>query len=67
MRMSPGFEQRGDLLDDLIDRGPGLDHDHHLARPLQDGDQFLDGVAADDVLALGPAGDEVVHAGLRCG
>ncbi len=54
------LEQRGDLLDHLIDGRAGLDHDHDLARPLQRGDQLLDGVAADDLFALGPAGEELV-------
>ena len=58
-----GLEQRGDLLDDLIDGRAGLDHHHDLARPLQRGDQLLDGVAADDAFALGPAGEELIDPG----
>ena len=54
------LEQGGDLLDHLIDRWASLDHHHHFPRTFQHGDQLLDGVAADDPLPLGPAGEEVI-------
>ncbi len=47
-----GLEQRREFVDHVVDRRPGLDHDHDLARPLQRADQFLDGVAADDLLSF---------------
>src|SRR5262249_41712387 len=56
------LQQRRHLLDDLIDGRAGLDHDHHLARPFQRRDQLLDAVAADDVLAARPPGQEVIDA-----
>ena len=49
------LEQRDQLVDHVVDRRPGLDHDHDLARRLQGGDQLLDRVGADDLLPLGPA------------
>ena len=44
-----GREQRDELLDELIDRRPGLDHEHHLAGRGQAADQFFQRVAADEV------------------
>ena len=53
-------EVRNDLFDERVDRLARLDHDHQLARPGEALAQFLDTVAADDVLVLGPAIDEVI-------
>ena len=56
-----GDMQRHELVDQLIHRLPRLDHHHDLAGRLDGFDQLFEGVAADEVLALGPAVDEVVH------
>ena len=55
-----GREQRDEFFDELIDRRPGLDHQHHLPRRRQAADQFFQRVAADEVFALGPPGQQVV-------
>ena len=65
MRMSPGSSSGAISLITSSTGGPGLDHDHDLARPLQRGDEILDGVAADDLLPLASAVDEVVDLGGR--
>ena len=57
------LEQGDQLVDHRIDGGAGLDHDHDLARPLERADQLGDGVAADDLLPLPSAVDEVVDLG----
>ena len=48
------------MLDKLIDRRPGLDHEHHLARRGQAADQFFQRMTADEVFALGASGQQVV-------
>ena len=51
--------KKGDqLLDHVVDRGAGLDHDHDLAGRFQGRDQLLDRVRADDLLPLGSTLDE---------
>jgi hypothetical protein len=56
------LQKRRDFLDHLVHGRAGLHHHHHLARPLERRDQFIDGMTADDVFALGPASDEIIHA-----
>ena len=63
MMMSPCFEMRQQLLDHLVDRVAGLDHQHDAARPLQQLDQLFDRVRADDLRALRLVVDELVHLG----
>ena len=43
--------------------GPGLDHQHDLAGPLQAGAEFRDRMRADDATPLPAPLDEVVHLG----
>ena len=57
------LQQRDELVDELVDRRAGLDHHHDLARPLERGDQLLERVAADELLALAAAVDELVDLG----
>jgi len=52
MITSPGREQRRELLDELIDRRAGLDHEHHLAGRGEAADQFFQAVAAAKHLPL---------------
>jgi len=59
------LEKRDELLDDRIDRRARLHHEHHAARLLQIGHQFLKRYAALDVLALAGTLDELRHA-LSC-
>ena len=48
------FIQQGfQLIDHRIHRGAGFDHDNNPARALQAGHEILDGVAGDDIFALG--------------
>ena len=56
MIMSPGDEQRHELLDELVDRRAGLDHQHHLARRLETADQFFEasGSRSIDLPLAGP-------------
>ena len=56
-----GFEVREEVLDELVHRLAGLDHEHDAAGLLEQADHFLDGVGADDVGALGFLVEEVVH------
>ena len=56
-----GGQQRNQLVDELVDRRPGLDQHHHFARPSQIADQLLDAVAADKTLACGAALDQGIH------
>ena len=51
------------LLDEIVHRLAGLHHQHHPARRFEQADQFLDGVGADDLRALGLVGEEIVHLG----
>ncbi len=46
-----GFEEGGELGDELVDGGAGLDEEDDLAGALELGSELLDGVGADD---LGP-------------
>jgi hypothetical protein len=55
------IQQRREALDELIHDRTGLDHQHHLARPLEALDQFLHAVAADDGPALRRTLDECIH------
>ena len=55
------LEQRDQLVDHLINGSAGLHHDHDLAGLLQQRDQLLHRMSADDRLALGPAGQEGVN------
>jgi len=50
------------LLDQLVDRGSGLDQHHQLAGALDRRDQFRDRLAALEVAAGGAAADEGVDA-----
>src|SRR5207237_7726274 len=52
------FEERGDLVDDVVDGLAGLDHHHDLAGPLEAGDEVLEVGGADEPLALAAAVDE---------
>ncbi len=56
----PVGEQRNQVLDHFVDRRPGLDHHHDLARPLQARHELLDGVTADELLSRAAPRDEVV-------
>ena len=58
-----GFENLQKLLDHVVDGFAGLDHHHNLARLGKVMRQLLDGVAADDVLALRAAFHKVGHLG----
>ena len=59
------LEQRGQLVDHVIDRKPRLDHDHDLPRRLERRDQVHDRMRADDLLPLGSSLDERVDLGGR--
>ena len=54
---------REDVVDELVHRLAGLDHEHDAAGPLEQADHFLDGMRADDLGALGFLVEEVVHLG----
>ena len=53
------------MLDQVVDRRAGLDHHHDLARLGQVLDQVFERVAADELLALRAAGDELVDLARR--
>ena len=55
------FEQRNQLVDEIVDRRPRFDHQHHLPRASQGLDEFLERVAPDDILPAGSLGQELVH------
>ncbi len=54
------FEGWQKLFDERVHGRPGLDQNHYLAGLFQVLCKLLDGVAADDVLAFGPAVDEII-------
>ncbi len=63
MMMSP-FSRCGTMLiDHLVDRVAGLDHQHDAARRLERLNQLLDGMRADDLRALGFVLEELVDLG----
>ena len=60
-----GLADGNQLVNQLIHRLAGFDEQDDLARLLQFVRQLLDAVATHDVLALGAAGDELIHLGRR--
>ena len=55
------LQQGEQLLDEIIHRLARLHHQHHLARLLQRVHQLLQGIGADDVLALGAPLNKILH------
>ena len=55
------FEVRGDHLDGVVHRLPGLHQDDDLARALDAGDELLGRGGADELLALAAPADELLH------
>jgi len=51
------------IIDKLIRRVTGLDHQHDLARPLEQRDHFFDGVRAESHATLSPPRSELIHLG----
>ena len=49
------------VVDELVDRRTGLDHEHDLARPGHSGHELFERVATDEVLSRRPAGEKIVH------
>ena len=60
-----GREVRHDLLDELVHNLSRLHHQLNASGLRKIGDHFLDGVAADDGLALGAAFEKLVHLATR--
>ena len=53
-------EQREERVDEVVDGRAGLDHHHDLPRLGEVGHEVFQRVAADELLAFGSAGDELV-------
>ena len=60
--MSP-FSRCGTSFDHVVDGVAGLDHEHHAPGRFERGNQFVDGMGADNRRALGFVIEELVHFG----
>ena len=57
------FQERDQLIDEIVHGGAGLDHHHDFAGLFEGVHQFLEGMGADELLAFAASIDQFVHLG----